>query len=209
MLLASAEHNRDLDLVALAKEPHDVTLLGLIVVSVDLGAKLHFFDDGVGLVATGFTGLLGVLVFELPVVHELADRGSTHRSDLDKVEVGFDGPSATTLTKALHFQDTWHGALGAQYRLSDTWTLTGGVAYDSSAVDDANRTLSLPMGESYRFGLGARWQVSQKLNFGAAYEFMWAGTMPVVQDSVYRGRVAGAFEDAYFCFASVDLCWKF
>src|SRR4029453_7661553 len=35
--LAAAEHDGDLDLVALLEEPLDVTLLGLVVVRVDLG----------------------------------------------------------------------------------------------------------------------------------------------------------------------------
>ena len=51
-----------------------MTLLGLVVVRVDLGAKLHLLDDHVGLVPPCLAGLLGVLVLELPVVHELADR---------------------------------------------------------------------------------------------------------------------------------------
>src|SRR4051794_30821299 len=62
VLLATAEHDRDLDLVALAKEAHHVTFLGLVVVGVDLRAKLHLFDDRVGLVAPCLTSLLGVLV---------------------------------------------------------------------------------------------------------------------------------------------------
>src|SRR6478735_7689161 len=91
VLLAAAEHDRDLDLVARTQEPHDVTLLGLVVVLVDLGTKLHLLDDHVRLVAPGLAGLLGVLVLELPVVHELADRGASLRGDLDEVEVGLDG----------------------------------------------------------------------------------------------------------------------
>lgn len=126
-----------------------------------------------------------------------------------KVDVGVDSANPTSLTKVLHYQDTWHGAVGAQYRLSDPWTLSGGFAYDTSAVDNADRTLSLPIGEAYRFGLGARWQVSQKVSLGAAYEFLWGGDMPVVQDSAYRGRVAGAFSDTWFSFVSADLSWKF
>jgi len=87
VLLAAAEHDRDLDLVAGAKEPHDVTLLGLVVVRVDLGTKLHLLDDDVRLVPPRLTGLLGVLVLELAVVHELADRRTRHGRDLDQVEV--------------------------------------------------------------------------------------------------------------------------
>ncbi len=91
VLLATAEHDRDLDLVAGLEEPDDVALLRLVVVGVDLGTKLHLLDDHVRLVATRLTGLLGVLVLELPVVHELADGRTGHRGDLDEVEVGFLG----------------------------------------------------------------------------------------------------------------------
>ena len=73
-LLATAEHDRDLDFVTGLQEPHDVTLLGLVVVRVDLRPKLHLLDDGVRLVASRFASLLGVLVLPLAVVHELADR---------------------------------------------------------------------------------------------------------------------------------------
>ncbi len=87
VLLATAEHDRDLDLVPGAQEPHDVTLLGLVVVRVDLRTKLHLLDDHVRLVPTGLASLLGVLVLELAVVHELADRRLALRGDLDEVEV--------------------------------------------------------------------------------------------------------------------------
>src|SRR5215207_5765093 len=49
-LLASAAHAGDLDLVTGTQEPDDVTLLGLVVVRVDLRSQLHLFDDRVGLV---------------------------------------------------------------------------------------------------------------------------------------------------------------
>src|SRR3954454_22554838 len=39
-LLTAAEHDRDLDLVARFQEPHDVTLLGLVVVRIDLRPEL-------------------------------------------------------------------------------------------------------------------------------------------------------------------------
>ena len=94
VLLATTEHDRDLDLVALLEEAHDVTLLGLVVVRVDLRAKLHFFDDRVGLVAPRLACLLGVLVLELAVVHELADRRTCRRCHLDQVEICLLRPDA-------------------------------------------------------------------------------------------------------------------
>jgi long-chain fatty acid transport protein len=139
----------------------------------------------------------------------LADIGWQNWSQFGMVEVGVDSATPTSLTKNLSYEDTWHGAIGAQYRASEKWLLSGGFAYDTSAVSDANRTLSLPMGEAYRFGLGAQWQVSKAVSLGAAYEFMWGGNMPVTQDSAYRGRVSGSFENSWFCFFDLNLTWKF
>jgi hypothetical protein len=33
--------------------------------------------------------------------------------------------------------------------------------------------MTLPMGEAWRIGLGASWQVSEKINLNAGYEFLW------------------------------------
>lgn len=139
----------------------------------------------------------------------LANVGWQNWKQFGKVDVGVDSATPSSLTADLHYQDTWHGAVGAQYRASDAWRLSAGFAYDSSAVDDADRTLSLPMGEGYRVGLGAQWQVSEAVNLGAAYEFLWAGDMSVVQDSTYRGRVSGSFEESWFSFFAVNVDWKF
>ncbi|CAD5930546.1 protein of unknown function [Streptomyces sp. KY75] len=86
-LLTTTEHDRDLDLVALLEEPDDVTLLGVIVVRVDLRPELHLLDDRVRLVLARLTGLHGRLVLELPVVHELAHGRTGCRRHLDQVEV--------------------------------------------------------------------------------------------------------------------------
>ena len=139
----------------------------------------------------------------------MANIGWQNWSQFGKVDVGVDSSNPSSLTKNLNYDDTWHGAIGAQFRASEKWQLSGGFAYDSSAVSDANRTLSLPMGQAYRIGLGAQWQLSKKVNLGAAYEFMWCGDMPVVQDSAYRGRVSGGFNDSWFSFFTLNLNWIF
>jgi long-chain fatty acid transport protein len=139
----------------------------------------------------------------------LGNVGWQNWNQFGKVDVGVDSADPQSLTKDLDYQDTWHGAVGAQYRASAKWLLSAGFAYDTSAVSDENRTLALPMGEAYRFGLGAQWQVSQAISLGAAGEFMWAGDMPVTQESAYRGRVSGSFEDSWFSFFNLNLTWKF
>jgi long-chain fatty acid transport protein len=152
----------------------------------------------------------------LSVVHALndewsvmADFGWQDWSQFGYVQAGFEGGDATTLN--LQYQDTYHGALGAQYKASDKLVLTGGAAFDSSSVESANRTVTLPMGQAWRFGVGAQYQISETVNVGAAYTFLWAGDMSVDQgtDASLRGRVAGTYQDAWFNFINVNLTWKF
>ena len=70
-----------------------MTLLGVVVVRVDLGAKLHFLDDGVRLIATRLALLHGGFVLELAEIHELAHRRLGHRGNLDQVEICLHGQS--------------------------------------------------------------------------------------------------------------------
>ena len=143
----------------------------------------------------------------------MADVGWQQWSQFGEVQVGVEGPGGTprVVTGDLQYEDTWHVAMGGLYRASDQWQLMGGVAFDSSAVDSANRTVTLPMGQTWRFGLGASYQLSRAINVNAAYEFLWSGDMAVTQgsDSSSRGRVSGSYNNAWFCFATLNLTWKF
>ncbi|BBY92239.1 hypothetical protein MGALJ_19080 [Mycobacterium gallinarum] len=58
---------------------------------VDLGTQLLFLDDGLLLVLARLACLLGRLVFELAVVHDLANRWFGVRGYFDKVEIGIRG----------------------------------------------------------------------------------------------------------------------
>jgi long-chain fatty acid transport protein len=139
----------------------------------------------------------------------LANVGWQNWNQFGKVDVGVDSANPQSLTTNLKYQDTWHGALGAQYTASEKWLFSAGVAYDSSAVSDADRTITAPMGQAYRIGVGAQYKASEKVKLGAAYEFLWAGDMPVTQASAYRGDVSGSYNGAWFSFFTVNLVWKF
>ena len=152
----------------------------------------------------------------LGVYHELnakwalmADVGWQNWNDFGKVDVGIDSANPSSLTTQLHYDDTWHGAIGAIYAASEKWQFTGGFAYDTAAVSDANRTFSLPMGEAYRFGLGTIYRWKKNVDLGFAYEFMWLGDMPTTQDTTYRGRVSGSYDNSSFSFFTANLTWRF
>src|SRR5947209_779058 len=96
-LLTSAKHDGDLDLRSRLQEADYVALLGLVIVIVDLWPQLLFFDDGLLLVAAGFARLLRRLVFELAVVHDLADRRPGVRGNFNEVEIGVRGDAQCVL----------------------------------------------------------------------------------------------------------------
>ena len=85
--LAPAEHDRDLDLVALAQEAYDMALLGGVVVGIDLRAELDLLDRDRALVLARQLLLLLLVVAVLAVVHHPADGRIRVRRDLDEIEV--------------------------------------------------------------------------------------------------------------------------
>ena len=89
--LPAPEHDRDLDLVALAEELLDLAGLGVEVAGADLGPVLHLLDRDVGALAAGLLGLLRRLVLVLAVVHDPADRRVGLVGHLDEVEVQLTG----------------------------------------------------------------------------------------------------------------------
>jgi long-chain fatty acid transport protein len=149
------------------------------------------------------------------VFHELTDRlavmgdfGWDNWSQFGKVDVSV---STTSLTTNVPYQDTYHGGIGTQYRLNPDWRINTGFGYDSSMVKDQNRSVALPVGATYKYGLGAEWQATEKYNIGMNYELTWAGDMPVNQIAalpgplVSRGNVVGSYNNTAFHFFAFNV----
>jgi long-chain fatty acid transport protein len=130
-------------------------------------------------------------------------------SRFGKVDIQINSSNPQSLTVDNDYKDTWHVALGVQYRHSPAWMFTCGIAYDSSAVDDDKRTVTLPMGEAWKFALGAQYAFTPNLTMGAAYEFVWMGNMSVDQDRGLAGHVSGEYSNANISFFALNLTWKY
>ena len=72
-------------------------------------------------------------------------------------------------------------------------------------LKDQDRTVSLPIGQQFRFGLGAEWQASEKLNVAFSYELAYGGDLPVNQNrGPLGGAVVGQFPASYANFFQVS-----
>ena len=137
-------------------------------------------------------------------------------SKFGQVELGIDRTTnPTSLTTDLDYKDTWHFALGAQYRISEPWLLNFGIAYDSGFQDSSNVSPLLPVNSAWRFGVGAQHQVSETFFWGVATEYMYGGTLDTNLQSTApvaaggRGNVVGSYDTIGTLFLALYANWKF
>jgi len=157
------------------------------------------------------------------IFHQVNDRwavlgsvGWQDWSEFGQVQLGIDDTTdPTSVTTDLDFDDTWHLALGAQYRLSDPWLLNFGIAYDSEFQDSSEVSPLLPVNSAWRFGFGAEQQASKTFRWGFAAEYLYGGTLDTNLQSAVpvalggRGDVVGSFDNTGTLFLAVYGNWAF
>jgi long-chain fatty acid transport protein len=140
----------------------------------------------------------------------LGSVGWQNWSQFGLVDISINTKNPVSLSKNLHFQDTFHIAAGSQYQLTPQWRLSCGFAFDNSAVGTPMRTVSLPVGDQYRFGTGVQYAWNKKITLGFAEEFMYMGEMPVYQNGgPVLGTVAGQFTNTFVNFFTLNMIYKF
>ncbi len=92
------------------------------------------------------------------------------------------------------FEDTFHGAIGGEYRVAEPLVVQLGFAYDSSAVDEANRGAALPVDRQLRFATGVLYDLNEHYRLGLAYEYVSLGSAPI---DTTRGPLAGTLQGDY------------
>ncbi|QLA06290.1 outer membrane protein transport protein [Enterobacter ludwigii] len=103
-------------------------------------------------------------------------------------------------------KDSWHTALGVQYRPVDLWRLNVGVAYDSTIYrSQSDVALTLPTGDEWRFASGAQYQVTPQSNIGFAISYLHMQSSRVRSPAFYQGR----YNDPYLWFASMNYSCQF
>jgi long-chain fatty acid transport protein len=134
-------------------------------------------------------------------------------SKFGKVDIGVSSDDPVSLTTNLSYKDTWHVAAGAQYRISDRYTLMGGVAYDSAFQDNNQIPVALPANAQWRFGFGGQKAESKTFDWGWSVEYLYSGTLntnvsgrPVVVGG--RGDLVGSFNRAGSLFLGANFNWK-
>ena len=114
------------------------------------------------------------------VTHRINDRwtimGDLSRTAwstaFDQVTVDFDSNQPDNVL-VFGYNDTTFGSIGAEYKLSDTIVLRGGLAYDESPTSYAHRDVRVPDVTRKWVSLGLGWMPSEntEVNFGYTHLF--------------------------------------
>jgi len=140
----------------------------------------------------------------------VANLGWQDWSEFGKTDISVSSSTTTSLTADRNYDDTWHMAIGARYRVSPPWLLMTGFAYDSSPVDNDDRTVDLPLDRQYRYSLGAQYQYSKDLTLGSAFEILDAGDARVNQTGgPLKGNLKGEFDSNAIYIFNVTANWRF
>lgn len=129
-------------------------------------------------------------------------------SKFGKVEVGFDNVGRIT-TVDLETKDAYHVGIAAQYQYDPELMLSAGFSFDSEMFSDKNRSIALPLGDMYRYGVGFEKSVEKDFTFGGGLDFVWEGDVPVKNTSGAAGELSGEYTNVYFVFASLYGVWRF
>lgn len=150
--------------------------------------------------------------------HQLTERlalcanlGWQDWSEFGKPEISISGNRNRSFTSDLNYHDTYHVALGGQYRLAPQWLMSAGMAYDTSPIEhSSDRSPMLPLDRQIRYALGLQYDLNENMTLGCAYEFVDAGLGRVdKKGGPFRGDLKGKYDTNYINLFNMNIVWKF
>lgn len=132
-------------------------------------------------------------------------------SDFGKVGVEVDTDlGSTSRTAQRQYKDTWHASIGAQHQINPKLRWNVGLGYDSSAVDDKDRTVDNPMNEAWRLATGASYALQEDVDVHMSYTLIYLGDMDVQQTKARSGgSVSGEYKNAALHVLGGGVVWRF
>jgi long-chain fatty acid transport protein len=132
-------------------------------------------------------------------------------SEFGEIGVEVDANAAdVSRTANRQYKDTWHASIGTQYQATPHLRWSVGLGYDSSAVEDKDRTVDNPMGDAWRVATGINYQIDDGLDLHAAYTLVWLGDMDVDQTkSRSDTTLSGTYKNAALHIIGGGATWRF
>ncbi|CAD5377801.1 conserved exported hypothetical protein [Pseudomonas sp. OF001] len=133
-------------------------------------------------------------------------------SAYSRTGVEWDAATASAVAARRNYRDTWHLAIGTQYRPSPKLLLQAGVGYETSALTDGSRAFSASMAPTWRLASGLSYAYDRNTELNFNYAFTRVGDMPGIQGGAERtGRfgISDEFANAYFHTLTWSVTWRY
>lgn len=169
---------------------------GILGAGVDIGIKVP-------------QGVMGSIFHQMNEQWALlASVGWQNWKKFGDVQIEIDSTDPISVSVKQQFKDTWHGAVGLQYRVTPIWLLNVGVGYDSIFQDTVSIPVAIPGNSAWRYGIGSQFEASKCVDVGVAFEYLYGGTMDVNSHSLVAGDLTGQFKHVGVYFLSLNATWK-
>ncbi|MFH4613483.1 outer membrane protein transport protein [Vibrio diabolicus] len=129
---------------------------------------------------------------ELASFHQVTDQLALHASfnwtdwsSFEKLEARLD-TAGTHMVKVENWEDNYRFAVGATYQLDPKLALRTGIAYDTSAVSDKNRTITIPETDRTWLSIGATYDWTKDFSLDAGFTYIFAKDAPIVESRGYK-----------------------
>ncbi|CEH79483.1 Outer membrane protein (fragment) [Xanthomonas citri pv. citri] len=123
----------------------------------------------------------------------MADVTRTAWSKFDQVTVDFASNQPDSVLD-FSYRDTTFASIGADYRLSDTVTLRGGLAYDQTPTTAEHRDVRVPDASRKWVSLGMSWRPSAQTEYNFGYTHLFTSDPTSDTRSATGDRLAGSYD---------------
>ena len=137
-----------------------------------------------------------------------AELGWTGWSSFKSLAIDFANPYQPDVDQYYGWKNTWFGSVGMDYKLSDTWTLRGGLAFDQTPTRDFSRDPRIPDAARkwISFGVGYSPNANVQFDFGYAHLFVDDGDVNDVSQT--GDNLVGSFDNSGDLFG-ISMQYKF
>jgi len=137
-------------------------------------------------------------------LHKFSDRLSlagtvkwTQWSTFKNLILTSDGQTLVALPE--HYRDSYFFSVGGDYKLTDQWTLHGGIGYDQTPTVTLSRDPRVPDGNRKLLGFGIGYKATDHIGIDLGYQHLFVGHTPVHLANaplLGAGTMNGYFDDS-------------
>jgi len=159
----------------------------------------------VKLPATASIGLSHQLDPQIRLLADYTWTGWDSIQELDIVRTSGPLSGRSVTTTQLGFENSYRVGLGVEYQLNQPWLLRVGVAYDTSPVQDAERTPRLPDNDRTWLSIGARYAPEPNWSVDVGYAYIWvddaSSSLAPTGAEAFKGTLNGSYKGHVQIFA--------